>query len=374
MDFITIIISLGITQGVLVGILLLTLKRGNIKANRLLGLLMIFFSISISGFLIERIEQHNQWFLIIEFLPTVIFLFGPLFYFYVLALVKKEFRFGKISLLHFLPFILVILLNIYRCIAHPRSELLHKNIQLFGNVYRIILVIQIIHIFIYIYFIKKILKEHELKIKSTLSSIENINLKWLNLTVILFRTIFGLVGIFLILYYAGLNIDEYFNSIIPVLVSITILGLGYWGFRQPIIFPYETDNKKSKKYEWSTLSDEQADLYLNKLKLAMNQEKPYLESSLTLQRLADMTGISPHHVSQIINERMNQNFFDFINYYRIKEAKRLLVDPRGELLTILAIAEEVGFNSKSSFNTAFKKATGMTPTEYKKSLSYENLL
>ena len=69
---------------------------------------------------------------------------------------------------------------------------------------------------------------------------------------------------------------------------------------------------------------------------------------------------------------MNQNFFDFINGYRIKEAKRLLVDPKGELLTILAIAEEVGFNSKSSFNTAFKKITGMTPTEYKKSVSLNN--
>ena len=130
---------------------------------------------------------------------------------------------------------------------------------------------------------------------------------------------------------------------------------------------------KNKKYEWSSLTDEKADDYLNRLKLIMNEDKPYLDSSLTLQKLADIIGISPQHLSQTINERMNQNFFDFVNCYRIKEAKRLLVDPKGELLTILAIAEEVGFNSKSSFNTAFKKITGMTPTEYKKSLSPDSL-
>jgi AraC-like DNA-binding protein len=246
--------------------------------------------------------------------------------------------------------------------------------QLFSMADSTIVGLQTIHVLAYMFFIKKILKEYEFKIKSTLSSIENINLKWLKLTIYLFTFIFGLIAIFLVLSLSGVNINYFFNTIIPLLAALGILGLGYWGFRQPIIFPDESDNSRNKKYEWSTLTDEKADDYINKLKLIMHEEKPYLDSSLTLQKLADTIGITTQHLSQTINERMNQNFFDFVNCYRIKEAKRLLVDPRGELLTILAIAEELGFNSKSSFNTAFKKITGMTPSEYKKSLSPDNLL
>jgi AraC-like DNA-binding protein len=375
MDFITFIIFLGIVQGFLVGILLLTLKRGNIQANHLLGILMILFSISISGFLLERTSLYRVLPFLIEVPSTVVFLFGPLFYFYVLTLTappgKNKLR--KKSLLHFIPFFLLILFNLPFYLSSPEEKMMSERNQLFSMADSTIVGLQTIHVLAYMFFIKKILKEYEFKIKSTLSSIENINLKWLKLTIYLFTFIFGLIAIFLVLSLSGVNINYFFNTIIPLLAALGILGLGYWGFRQPIIFPAESDSSKNKKYEWSTLTDEKADDYLNKLKLIMHEEKPYLDSSLTLQKLADMIGITPQHLSQTINEKMNQNFFDFVNCYRIKEAKRLLVDPRGELLTILAIAEEVGFNSKSSFNTAFKKITGMTPTEYKKSLSPDNL-
>ena len=82
-----------------------------------------------------------------------------------------------------------------------------------------------------------------------------------------------------------------------------------------------------------------------------------------------MLSVPQHHLSQILNEKLNQNFFDFVNNYRIQEAKKLLVSPDGGLLTILAIAEEVGFNSKSAFNNAFKKVTNTTPSEFRKNNS-----
>jgi AraC-like DNA-binding protein len=375
MDFITIIIFLGIVQGFLVGILLLTLKRGNIQANCLLGILMILFSISISGFLLARTSLYRELPFLIEVPSSVVFLFGPLFYFYVLTLTAPpgKNKLNKKSILHLIPFFLLVLFNLPFYLSSPGEKINSERNQLFSTAGSVIVGLQAIHVLTYIFFIKKILKEYELRIKTTLSSIENINLKWLKLTIYLFTFIFGLVAIFLVLSLSGINIKDLFNTIIPLLVALGILGLGYWGFRQPIIFPNEQDNSKNKKYEWSSLTDEKEDDYLYRLKYIMNEEKPYLDSSLTLQKLAGMIGISPQHLSQTINERMNKNFFDFVNCYRIKEAKRLLVDPRGELLTILAIAEEVGFNSKSAFNTAFKRITGMTPTEYKKSLSPDNL-
>jgi AraC-like DNA-binding protein len=98
----------------------------------------------------------------------------------------------------------------------------------------------------------------------------------------------------------------------------------------------------------------------------METEKPYTDGDLTLQKLARKLLISPHHLSQTLNERLRQNFFDFVNSYRIEEAKRRLVDPAKKHYSILGIAEEVGFNSKSAFNVAFKKHANMTPSEFRK--------
>jgi AraC-like DNA-binding protein len=122
----------------------------------------------------------------------------------------------------------------------------------------------------------------------------------------------------------------------------------------------------SKKYEKSTLTLERGDAYLKRLLDLMEKEKPYTDGGLTLNKLAKALAISPHHLSQMINEQLNQNFFDFINLYRIEEAKRMLVDPARKHYSVLAISEEVGFNSKSAFNAAFKKHTQMTPSDFRK--------
>ena len=98
----------------------------------------------------------------------------------------------------------------------------------------------------------------------------------------------------------------------------------------------------------------------------MQNRKPYLESDLTLLKLSQQIGISTHNLSQVINEKLDMNFYDFVNKHRVEEAKRLLIDPAKQPLTILAIAEEAGFNSKTTFNSCFKKFTSTTPSEYKR--------
>jgi len=99
----------------------------------------------------------------------------------------------------------------------------------------------------------------------------------------------------------------------------------------------------------------------------MEEHKPYLDGEITLSQLADLVGCTSNNLSQVINSELEKTFFDFINTYRIKEAKRYLLASESEKITILAIALESGFNSKSAFYTAFKKEIGMTPSEYKKS-------
>jgi AraC-like DNA-binding protein len=144
--------------------------------------------------------------------------------------------------------------------------------------------------------------------------------------------------------------------------------MGYFGIRQPSIF---TDTpivgkKRKIKYQKSGLTDSGAKKVYESLIHLMQEEKPFLEPDLTLFTLAEMINIPPNHLSQVINSLAGKNFFDFINYYRVEEAKRNIILQKYEHLTLLGIAFESGFNSKASFNRAFKRQVGITPSEFKK--------
>ena len=108
---------------------------------------------------------------------------------------------------------------------------------------------------------------------------------------------------------------------------------------------------------------------IKKLRVHMKEHEPYLDSNLSIYDLAKQLNIPARELSVTINHTLNKHFFDFINEYRIKKAMDLIQNSSDEKLTILEILYEVGFNSKSSFNTAFKKHTGITPTEFKKNAS-----
>ncbi|MCK4835802.1 MAG: helix-turn-helix domain-containing protein [Candidatus Aminicenantes bacterium] len=128
--------------------------------------------------------------------------------------------------------------------------------------------------------------------------------------------------------------------------------------------------KKIKKYQTSALTPDRAEEIQNKLLTIMEEEKIYLDPDLTLKKLSEKIMVHPNHLSQIVNEKLKQSFNDFINKYRIEEAKEKFVDPVDRKKTILEIAYDVGFYSKSVFNTAFKKFTGMTPSRYRQKIRH----
>ena len=155
------------------------------------------------------------------------------------------------------------------------------------------------------------------------------------------------------------------GEILAIIVALVIYYIGYKGLYQPEIFTGTDESEPVVKYEKSTLDNEKATEYKEKLLTFMTSEKPYLDSLLTIKDLGQKITIPSYHLSQIINENFRQNFFDFINSYRIEEAKRQLHDPKNNHISIQGIAFEVGFNSKSAFNNAFKKYTDMTPSEFR---------
>jgi len=178
-------------------------------------------------------------------------------------------------------------------------------------------------------------------------------------------------------------LSDYFNfisfedgdNLMYITLTIIIYFLGYYGIKQkPIvsndnpILQIETTPTQKSKYASSSLKDVEKEKLTQWLTISMENEKPYLNENLTLKELADKLETTPNNLSQIINEKFNKNFYEFINEYRINEVKSLLADPKYSHYSMLGIAFECGFNSKSTFNSVFKQFTGKTPTEFKKSV------
>jgi AraC-like DNA-binding protein len=178
------------------------------------------------------------------------------------------------------------------------------------------------------------------------------------------------------------NFYEYYIFEIPYLVGFFVIA--FFSMKQKEIYPFTKLQKNEllntiikdnlKKQEPKKLLE---DHKLEELKTAllhiMENEKPFLDCELTLVKLASMMDISLHQLSYLINTGFNENFYQFVNRYRIEEAKRLILDEKMSHLNFQGIALEVGFNSKSVFNATFKKCTGQTPSEYKTVRQYETV-
>jgi AraC-like DNA-binding protein len=152
-------------------------------------------------------------------------------------------------------------------------------------------------------------------------------------------------------------------------ITFSILLIIFSGIVFTVIFTYRKYRNLQKikdKYKTSTLLPERAEKVITQLNELMVEHKIYLDANLTLTILAKKLRIHPNHLSRIINEKYRLNFNDFINQYRIEEIKKILSDSSIHKINILEIMYDNGFYSKSVFNTAFKKFTGLTPSEFRR--------
>ncbi|OGU76109.1 MAG: hypothetical protein A2V93_08820 [Ignavibacteria bacterium RBG_16_34_14] len=298
------------------------------------------------------------------------YLFGPLLYLYTKSFTKKEFALDKKDYLHLIPFVIynVVMLFSYHLLESSEKIYLLQNSMVLprwaSNVIYFSLHLQIL---IYIFFAVSLLNNYRKELKKVFSSIEKLNLSWL--MIILFGFIFMWVIDFIhfiLLRTVNLsasiyNVMNFFSLSINFVFAFLIV---YKGLKHPELFYELTEQAEKIKYEKSSLTKEESIEYLNRLQNYMRSEKPYLEPDLTINDLASKIHVSTKTLSQVINENLNQNFFDFVNSYRINKAKEMLSDL--EKKTVLEVLYSVGFNSKSAFNSAFRRHTGLTPTEYKR--------
>ncbi len=364
-NFFGIINTLGAVQSILIALALFSIKTGNQRANRILG----FFLLSLSVVIFDFVLYDTRFFLVMPHLYGIanpfIFLVGPLFLYYAKSLTNPDFQFRPKDFWHFLPFLLFLLLNLpgyFRNADLKRREYLEQVSHSEAAIGTYI-IISIINLFIFIYLIATFKVLWKAVKQGGESPFRNAtrHIKWLKNLLIAFLVIQTLSTVFDLLHLEAEN-----WSLTPFLVTIVIYSMSYVGIRQSEIFTGHSLHKMFNKYEKSPLTDEMAKKILEKLNHLVENDKVYADSTLSLPKLAQRLAISPYLLSQVLNERLNRNFFNFINEKRIEEARRRLLDPETQQYTILEIAHEVGFNSISAFNSAFRKHTAMSPSEYKK--------
>ena len=357
MNWVAIINIFGTINGLFFALVFFRIKRGNKKANRILSLLFVNFALISTGAFLSNAQLYQKYTFLQRLGSPWFLALGPLLYLYVRHLVISDERSNSKVYLHFLPIIFNYLYNIpfYLRSADDKISFLHSGPEIDVLVFRFL---YIVHFAVYTYLIFKDLKIYNKTLKDGYSSIESRQLNWILylglsiLSTMIVHTVF--IGkIFLI------------NSLFNIWETLIIMFLAFIGFTHPLIFSDQEFIKQLIRIDKPVLPIDRQKQYLKLIINYVESKKIFLDSQLNLNKFSKDLGIPVSYCSNVINSQLKKNFFDFINYYRIEEAKSRLVEKGGNE-SILNIAFEVGFNSKSSFNSVFKKFVKKTPSQYRK--------
>ncbi len=329
-------------------IILVSSRSPKRVANSFLASLLFVLCFQMVVILMERLVWDFET--VSPYLCLFGFAYGPLLYLYTKALIYEDLKISTSTAYHGIPLGVMTISSLIGFSLCPKfGSLLYVSLIAYSAVS-----------------IRDIIKYRKV-VKQTQSTISEMNLSWLQWTLILFTVTF-LVDIYQHFYQ---DIDVIPGvSLVNLSLLVLINGMFYKGLKQPMIFQGITteDERIAIRLETDPEDQELIKAQLESIQTYMQTEEPFKDSGLTLNELAKQIDLPPRRLSNLINRYLRQNFIDFINTYRIDLAKERLLNPTDPKETILEVMYEVGFNSKSSFNTLFRQKTGQTPTAFKKSV------
>ncbi|MEK6480338.1 helix-turn-helix domain-containing protein [Catalinimonas sp. 4WD22] len=381
LDWLGVINLLGVVQGLFLSVIFFTLKKGNQRANRQLGInLFILAFIVLEIFL--SYSGYIQYFpFLINLEEPAVFLLGPLTYFYTLSLLRPDFRFSiKKHSIHLLPALAQFIgripfylqSNAYKiqdtagAYHKPIAEWIPAEKIWYFPEYEFLVsfwldVVTLSFMFPYLLYSIWLIYRYARKQDESLWNLSDQSLRWLTRILASFTLLMLLVAVF-----SFTSEDDLGDIYISLSCSCIFYGLSFYLISH--LQEFGTEKQSGKKYERSVLDREMTEDIVHKLEKAIKHDKVYLNSELTLPVLADQLKVSHHHLSQVINEQFDLNFSDFVNKHRVEEMKNRLTEPAYQHYKIEQIAFDTGFNSKSTFQSAFKKFTGLTPSQYRKNM------
>lgn len=365
------ILSFGALQGVLLGILML--RKRSYRTPYVFLLLYLFtllvqvaMKIATKVWLME--EMRGVYFISYE-LP---FLYGPLLYLFVTQVMDRRRKISPVDALHFFPFLYFATGDLLM-MTIPNNELISR---LFDFPASILLYAQLMSLSAYHLFCYQKLAQQT----APTDAWQMETLRWLKRQTTFSALVTGCIafGLFFMYIYFPRYSDLRF---LFGIITVYIYWVSYEAMRhpeslnlvvRPVLSAYQTVVPNgslpapTRKYHNSTLKSEDIEAILCALSRVMDGKQPYLSPDLNIDTLAAMAGTNRHNLSQAINERLQKNFYDYLNEYRVKAAEKILTDPAYGHLKIAAIAYDAGFNSLSTFNDVFKKMTGDTPSAFRK--------
>ncbi len=372
----SIIFLLGAVHGLMLTFLLVS-KKVNQLSNRILAALMLVFTIDLAMAALLSVDLHQSFPHVIGLDFSITLLYGPLLYLYSETLIKGNERLNLAQKKHFIPFILLTLyfLPFYFNSGETKLNLLNENGELeYGSEW--ITHFKVVYSLSYLPFIIFDLYAYRKKIRANYSTLEKRNLDWLQ-GFVLAGTLLGITAGVLYTVSSFSDILSEYTDFTLLASTIFVYSIGYMGLKQAEFFtPIGSEEKgvpekekpRQQSYTRSGLNEEQGKELHQQLCALMDKDQPYLRNDLSLAELAGMMNITTHNLTEVINTFADESFYDFVNSYRVEKVKQAIKDPEFQNYTLLGIGLESGFNSKSSFNSVFKKHTGLTPSQYKKSL------
>ena len=309
-------------------------------------------------------------------------LLAPLFFVYIQSVIQERRQNYRTLVLHFVPYMITWCYWLFLFALRSERDLdaLFSGVETvqLPLLFRTALMLEFLAIPVYVCASLWILRKHKRAISRSLSFTEGIDLKWVYALVLCT----GVIWLSMVLTEVVKGTERWITDDQTVQVGYAsatffVYYLGYFGLKQGHIasfvsVPDATESapqaleeyEPRAKYLKSGLKEEEARSYAETLMNYVESEKPYLQSRLSIQDLARALGIPSYHLSQVINEHLGQSFYDFINRYRVDEFKRRIGNQQYRQYTLMSIALDCGFNSKSSFNRIFKKIEGCTPSGY----------
>jgi AraC-like DNA-binding protein len=380
-----VIFLLGTAQALFLAILVFN-KKGKSHGDYILGSWLIFMGIHLLNYYLFSTGfsfQHPHLLGIGIGFPL---LEAAFMFIYVSVMIRKSGRLKATDLLHLIPFLIITIFFTFRFYVLSSPEKVDFYNQIYnGQLPRDVSIMTFPNIItgpIYVILSLIKLSGHSKSIANDFSYTEQINLNWLKFV------IGGLGFVFLVVIVSNVLVRFPFlgvamhEHLIYFALSISVFFLGYFGIKQQAIYtsdpsvlnevasrPQKKQKKKASQYLHSGLKQKEAEGHAAEIKDYFEKEKPFLDGKLSLSEVAQHMNISVNHLSQVINEQLRMTFFDFVNSYRVDEVKARLSSPDVKNFTLLGIAYDSGFNSKSSFNSIFKKFTGLTPSQFAKQLT-----
>lgn len=370
LDWIAFFILTGLVQGLVLAAVFLSGERRQVPANRFLGFFLIAGTITGTEVFLCYTGYIQYAIHLIDTAEPFNFAIAPFAYFYIFSRIHGHAP--RYRWLHFIPFFFYFLycwffwlqptgekINAFIWAYHPDLpfvDVTHPFSPDPWGIKKYIRDLTFTHFFIYLALSAvEIIKAFRKK-----GSVAPGTLQWLRNFLLQF-SILVLVCIGLSFFYDR----DLGDPFIEIVKTILIYFISFNVLRHSNMLQAELPVVEKEKYVNSSLRDADKTLLLQKITQLMDTEQPYLDNLFSMGELAKRVSATPHHVSQVLNEMRNQTFFEFLAEYRINAAKSLLHHADYQNFKIEEIAEQVGYNSKSAFNTAFKRITGMTPSAFR---------